>query len=594
MNLKKFFYELERRKVYKVTIAYGIAAWVLAQIAGLISGSFEAPPWVMQMIITILIIGFPVALILSWIFDFGPKGIERTEYTDGDLFKENEPISVKLVIGMLVFIIIVVMAGRWAFQEFGKVKKETINAVAILPFDNFTGNDSLEYFVSGIQASLIGDMQKIGALRVPSKTSSNSFKDVAITIPEIAKELNVDAAIEGSITCMGQDSICVQIRLIRAFPQEEQLWVQDYRIEKREILNFYNKVTKQISKEIDIALTPQEDLLLAQARLVKPEAYEAYLKGLYYWEKLDEQSVNKALDYFQLAADLDPDWAEPYAGLANAWGLFSFFGFLPKSVTLPKVYPYLNKALELDPNSAQAHYVAAILAVWTEWDWEKGEKEFLRSIQLDPNDALSRMYYAHLLMILRRLDEAKEQAKIGLDLDPMKPLVLSLYGVFVWHNENDISTATKVFEKSLSIDPKFVLARVNLLEIEMGMAYKEGDYAKWIELWNKKVSVFGDWNMKGREAVLQAFHENGFIAAIEEMFRMNDMYGNECYMTGYLKAERYMILGNEDKALESLEKDVEEMETMMPYISPKYPYYEQFKDKPRYIEVLRKMNLPTN
>ncbi|MGB5242556.1 MAG: hypothetical protein WBN28_09160 [Lutimonas sp.] len=593
MNLKKFFSELERRKVYKVTIAYGIAAWVLAQIAGLISASFEAQPWVMQMIITILIIGFPVALTLSWIFDFGPKGIERTEYIDGALLNENEPISVKLVIGMLVFIIIMVMAGRWSFQQFGKVKKETINSIAILPFDNFTGNDSLAYFVSGMQASLIGDMQKIGALRVPSKTSSNSFKDVALSIPEIAKELNVDAAIEGSITCMGEDSICVQIRLIRAFPEEEQLWVQDYRIEKRQILNFYNKVTKQISKEIDIALTPQEDLLLAEARLVKPEAYEAYLKGLYYWEKLDEQSVNKALKYFQLAADLDPEWAEPYAGLANAWGVFSFFGYLPKSVTLPKVYPYLNKALEIDPNSAKAHYVAAILAVWSEWDWEKGEKEFLRSIQLDPNDALTRMYYAHLLMILRRLDEANEQGKIGLELDPMKPLVLSLYGVLVWGTENDISAATRAFEKSLSIDSNFVFAMVNLLEIEMEIALKKGEHEKWIEFWNKKVSTSGDWNEKGREAVLQAFHENGFIASIEEMFRMNEIYGNECYMTGYLKAERYMILGNVDKAMESLEKDLKEMETMMPYISPKYPYYEQFKDNPRYIEILKKMNLPT-
>lgn len=592
MNLKKFFSELERRKVYKVTIAYGIAAWVLAQIAGLISASFEAQPWVMQMIITILIIGFPVALILSWIFDFGPKGIERTEYIDGALSNENEPISVKLVIGMLVFIIIMIMAGRWSFQQFGKVKKETISSIAILPFDNFTGNDSLEYFVSGMQASLIGDLQKIGALRVPSKTSSNSFKDVALSIPEIAKELNVDAAIEGSITCMGDDSICVQIRLIRAFPQEEQLWVQDYRIEKTQILNFYNKVTKQISKEIDIALTPQEDLLLTEDRLVKPEAYEAYLKGLYYWEKLDEQSVNKALKYFQLAADLDPEWAEPYAGLANAWGLFSFFGYLPKSVTLPKVYPYLNKALELDPNSAKAHYVAAILAVWTEWDWEKGEKEFLRSIQLDPNDALTRMYYAHLLMILRRLDEANEQANIGHNLDPMKPLVLSLYGLVVRGNENDLYAATKAFEKSLSIDPNFTLAMANLLEMEMEMAYKKGEYEKWIELWNKKVIVFGDWK-KGREAVLQAFHEDGFIASIEEMFRMNEIYGNECYMAGFLKAERYMILGNVDKAMECLEKDLKEMETMMPYISPKYPYYEQFKDNPRYIEILKKMKLPT-
>ena len=590
MKLNKFFSELERRKVYRVSIAYGIAAVGLAQIADVVSDSFEAQPWVMKMMIIILILGFPVALVLSWIFDIGPKGIEITGPEDPAISKENEPISVKLVIAILVFIVIVVMAGRWSWQEFGIGKNETVNSLAILPFDNFTGNDSLEYFVSGMQASLIGDMQKVSALRVPSKTSSNSFKDVSYSIPEIAKELNVDAAVEGSITCMGEDSICVEIRLIRAFPEEQQLWVQEYKIEKGEILNFYNKVTKQISKEIDIALTPKEDLLLATSRTVNAEAYDAYLKGLYNWEQLNEQSIKKALEAFQLAADLDPEWADPYAGLANAWGLFSFFGILPRSVTLPKVYPYLNKALELDPNSAKAHYVAALLAVWTEWDWEKGEREFLRSIELDPNDALCHMYYAHLLMILRRTDEADQQANIGLNLDPMKPLVLGLYGVVLKYNNDDDQGAIKAFEKSLSIKPDNMFSKVNLAETQRELAYKNGEYKKWMEFWNIKVE--GHWKTEGRAAVLNAFDEGGHIPAIEEMFRMHDKYGKDCYLSEGVKAERYVKLGNLDKAVECIEKDYEIREPMLPYISPKYPYYELFKDNTRYIEILKKMNLP--
>ena len=592
MNIKEFLSELKRRKVYRVSIAYGFAAWLLAQIAGLISDSFEADPWVMKMIITILILGFPVTLILSWIFDIGSKGIERTLPKDANTPEDNQPISVKLVISSLVLIILIVLGSTWSMQEFGKIKNGPIQSLAILPFDNFTGNDSLEYFVAGMQSSLIGDMQKISALRVPSKTSSNSFKDSKTSIPEIASQLNVDAAIEGELTCLGDDSICVQIRLIRAFPEEQQVWVQDYRIERADILNFYNKVTKQISEEINIALTPTEDLLLAASRKVNPEAYDAYLKGLYYWGKLDEASVQKSLKYFQLASELDPEWADPYAGLANAWGLFSFFGFLPQSVTLPKVYPYLNKALELDPNSAQAHYVAAILAVWTEWDWEKGEREFLRSIELDPNNGLYRMYYAHLLMILRRSDEANQQGSIGLELDPMKPLVLVLYGYLVWGTNNDIEAATRAFEKSLSIDPNFGFGMLSLNDVQMTKAYESGEYEKWIELWNNKVSSFGDWNKEGRETVLKTFHEQGHIAAIEEMFRMNDRYGAGCFMSGAVKAERYVKLGNIDKAMESLEKNYKERESTMPYISSRYPNYESFKDNPRYIDILKKMNLP--
>ncbi len=591
MNLKEFLSELKRRKVYRVSIAYGFASWLLAQIAGLITASFEADPWVMQMVIAILMLGFPVTLILSWVFDIGPEGIERTLPKDANIQAESEPISVKLVIVSLVLIILIVIGSRWSIQEFSKAKKGVIHSLAILPFDNFTGTDSLEYFAAGMQSSLIGDMQKISALRVPSKTSSSSFKDTKTSIPEIANQLNVDAAVEGTITCMGEDSICIQIRLIRVFPEEQQLWVRDYRIEKGEILDFYNKVTKQISKEIDIVLTPKEENLLATSRKVHPGAYDAYLKGLYYWEKLDEKSAKKALEYFQLAADLDPEWADPYAGLANAWGLFGFFGFLPKSVTLPKVYPLLNKALELDPNSAKAHYVAATLAVWTEWDWEKGEREFLRSIELDPNDALTRMYYAHLLMILRRSIEANQQANIGLELDPMKPLVLGLYGVVIWSNNNDRQAAIQAFEKSLSINPND-FARINLNDALMYNAYKNGEYEKWIESWNKKVGNFGHWNNEGREAVLKVFHEKGHIAAIEEMFRMNNIYGDGCYMSADIKAERYLKLGNIDKAVESFEKGYEIRGNFMPYISTKYPYYELFKGNPRYVEVLKKMNLP--
>ncbi len=592
MNLKEFLSELKRRKVYRVSIAYGFAAWVLAQIAGLISDSFEADPWVMQMIITILILGFPVTLILSWIFDIGPEGIERTLPKDVNTPTESEPISVKLVIGILVLIILVAIGSKWSIQKFSKVQKGAIHSLAILQFDNFTGTDSLEYFAAGMQSSLIGDMQKISALRVPSKTSSNSFKDTKASIPEIANQLNVDAAVEGSITCMGEDSICVQVRLVRVFPEEQQLWVKDYRIEKGEILNFYNNVTKQISKEIDIVLTPKEENLLAKSRKVDPEAYDAYLKGLYYWEKLDEQSAKKALEYFQLATELDPEWADPYTGLATAWGLFGFFGYLPKSVTLPKVYPYLNKALELDPNSAKAHYVAASLAVWTEWDWEKGEREFLRSIELDPNDALCRLYYAHLLMTLRKSNEADQQANKGLELDPMKPLVLGLHGVVMLYNNDDRQGAIQAFEKALSIDPNDWFSGGNLPNAKMEDAYKKGEYEKWIKLWDEKVGNFGHWNKQGREAVLKTFGERGHIAAIEEMFRMNEKYGNDCYMSADVKAERYIKLGNIDKAMESLEKGYEIRGNFIPYISTKYPYYNQFKDNPRYVEILRKMNLP--
>jgi adenylate cyclase len=475
------------------------------------------------------------------------------------------------------------------FRDNQKQLAESIQSIVILPFDNFTGNDELDYFVSGMQSSLISDMQRIGALRVMCNTTSNSFRGTNKSVQQIASELDVEGVVEASVTCLGNDSICIQTRLIYAAGMEQQLWVQDFRIAKDQVLNFYNDLSKLISEEINIVLSPQEESMLAENRIVDPEAYDAYLMGLFFWEKLDRESMQKAIDYFEQAIEKDPQWADPYAGLANAWSMFgTFFRTLPKSVTLPKAYKYLNKALELNPNSAQAHYVKAIIAVWVEFDWEQGEEEFLKSLELNPNDALCHLYYSHLLTILRRSDEAVIHSNRAVELDPLKPLILTLA---VGRNDDNDQSKIQRLEKALSIDPNFGLAIVQLNDIHMKTAYDNGDFKKWIELWDKKVQGLGHWNDEGRAAVLNAFHENGHIAAIEEMFKMNEKYGNDCWMAGGLKAERYLILGEYDKAMDCLEKEYEIRDMSMTYIATDENLYNHLKDNPRYIELLKKLNL---
>jgi adenylate cyclase len=199
-----------------------------------------------------------------------------------------------------------------------------ISSLLVLPFDNFTGSDTLEYFVAGMHSSLIGGIGKIGSIHVKSKTTSRAYKDTEKSIPEIASEQNVDAIVEASVLCLG-DTACFQVKVISAYPEEKQLWVQDYYVEKSQILNLYNRVTKEISEKINAILTPEETNLLAESRTVDPEAYDAFLKGQYYWEKLDKESMQKALDYFQLAIEKDLEWADPYAGLANAWACLGDF-----------------------------------------------------------------------------------------------------------------------------------------------------------------------------------------------------------------------------------------------------------------------------
>jgi TolB-like protein/Tfp pilus assembly protein PilF len=570
----------DKRNISKTLLVYLGSAWVFIEAISFLVDKYNWNTTIVDVLILLVIFGLPTTLIYTWF---------HQKFTRKAIFLQT--VNASLAMAVIVFTLLSpgqlnpTQLRLLKFKDNQKHLAESINSIVILPFDNFTGNDDNEFFVAGMQSSLITDMGRIGALKVMCNTTSNSFKGTDKSVRQIASELDVDAAVEASVTCLGDDSICIQTRLIYASGEEQQLWVKDFRVAKNQVLNFYNDVTKTISEEINIVLSPQEESMLAETRIVDPEAYDAYLMGKYFWEKLDAESAQKSLEYFQKAIDIDPQWADPYAGLANAWSLFGLFGFLPKSVTLPNTYKYLNKALELDPNSAQVQYVKAINAVWQEFDWEQGEKAFLRSLELNSNDALCHMYYAHFLMCMHKSQEALQQADLGLTLDPLKPLVLGLYGVLM-NMAGEYESAIQYFEKALTIDPNDVFSFGNLKSARMHLAYIDGDYEKWIELWSEKVK--GQWSEECRMAVLNAFEARGHIAGIEEMFRMNQKFG---LMSEGIKFERYIKLGEFDKAMDHLEESSERKDMGMAYLSTNQ-YYDYLKDNPRYIELLKKMNLP--
>ena len=585
MDLKKFFSELERRKVYKAAIAYGISAWVIAQIAGLVSASFEFPSWVMKMIIILLIIGFITTMVLSWIFDIGPKGIERTEWESSDLSDEKKPITGKLVISSLILLSVFIGTGWWTWQELVVNNTKPIKSLAVLPFDNYTGNDELEYFVAGMHSSLIGDIQKISALRVPGTTSSNSFKDAKMSIPEIASALNVDALIEASVSCIEGDSVCIQIRLVRVYPEEQQLWVQDYYEDKSQILNLYNRVTKQISEEVNVILTPKEENLLAESRTVDPDAYEAYLKGQNHTKNYSKESLYKALDYLNSAIEKEPDWALPYAGLANAWLGIQQMGYEPPSVASPKIYENLNKAIELDPDLSDAHGLSGLIAHVMEWDWEKSEREYLKALAINPNDAQSRVLYAQLLCILQRPDEGLAQGRLALDLDPLNPSVKGWYAavlIFV----GDFKTALVLEEEIRVTDPESYLASAGI----QIAAFLCKEYDKLI---NAERYFLRMYNVKEEDIqeIDRIFNEQGVVKAYEKTMKHLEEVSKNYPISPFDMATRYIYANQPDKAMDWLEKGFELHEPTMTYIAVTETFAPLFNN-PRFISIVEKMNLP--
>jgi serine/threonine-protein kinase len=343
----------------------------------------------------------------------------------------------------------------------------------------------------------------------------------------------------------------------------------------------YNRITKQIADEVKVQLTPGEEQLLARARTVNTEAYDYYLKGLYNWELFTGESIQLALDYFTKAIEIDPDWAPPHAGVAYYWIAIRQTGFAPPSITIPRIYENLEKASELDPNSAFVLYVSALASVWTEFNWEKGEKEFLSLLQINPNDALGHLYYAHLLLILKRDEAALAQASIALDLDPMNPMVLGLSSmVLALTGENE--KAIEVGKLALSLAPGNAAALTGLY-----LAYLyTGEYDNALEDWMSTLYIDKQTSME----ILDLNEKQGFPAAVS---LLAEEYLNTGHVVPFDLGLVYAAAGNSSKAMDWIEKAYVDQDASVPYVGMTWLSREPFKiDDPRLPELLDKMNLP--
>jgi TolB-like protein len=462
------------------------------------------------------------------------------------------------------------------------LRKGDIQSLLVLPIENLTGDEQLETMVSTMHALLVGDMGRISGLRVLGRKTANVYKDSDLSTMEIASEQNVDAVMETSLMCMG-DSICIQFMLVRTTGKEEQIWIADYKEDKSQMVNLNNNITKQIADEIIIELTPEQERLFAKSRTVDKEAYDAYLMGYHYWDDFNPESLYKDLEYLNLAIEKDPEFASPYAGVAQIWVALQQLGFASPEVAGPKIYENINKALELDPDFPDAHYISAIIAVWTEWNWEKGEKEFLKALELNPNNVMSRIHYSHLLLILRRYDEALFHSQMAAELDPMNPLILALSSMVDEHGR--LPQALEKSKKALEIDPENYFALISFMDA----SYFNDDYKNSIEI---ELKISPGLNDEAREAIMAVFQDKGYVEAINTMLNYMEEYAGTNYKGPVVMGKYYYRVGNLDKSIEYYIKGYEIHDPMMPYFTQPMYGFEDIKDDPRIISIVEKMNLP--
>ena len=585
-KLSQLWQELKRRRVVNVITVYASAAFVIIELISNLAEPLNLPPNLLTIVIIVLAVGIPLTIILTWLYDLTSEGIEKTKPIEE--VEEGEITVIPNAWKIATYISFAVIVGLLTFNIFGSTKElraEDIKSLLILPFDNFTGDDQLDYVAAGMHTALLGDMGQISGLRVISKKTASVFKTKGMTLPQIAKEINMEAVIEPSVMCYGEDSVCIQIRVITMYPEEKQLWVAEYKEEKSQILNLYNRITKEIANDLMVELTTDEKRRLDKMRTVDKEAYEEYLMARYYVTDFRKESLFKALAYLNSAIEKEPDWAPLYVGLAELWMWIQQAGYESPSVAGPKIYENLNKAMELDPDLAEVHYLSAMIAHLVEWNWKKSEKEFLKTLAINPNDPWSRLLYSQLLLILQRNDEALAQRELAAGLDPLNPAVKLLYsGTLV--QAGDFISALPVAEELVAAEPM----DINANQIVEMSAYNLGEYDKVIR--SVKNSLPFSIEEDVYKGIVRLYGESGIVAAYEELLKHLEKYAENNPVSFMDMSFRYIIANQPDKAMDWIEKGFELHDPQITYITATGRFFEQLFGNPRFIEIVQKMNLP--
>jgi TolB-like protein/DNA-binding winged helix-turn-helix (wHTH) protein/Tfp pilus assembly protein PilF len=345
--------------------------------------------------------------------------------------------------------------------------RTAIRSLAVLPLDNLSGDSSQEYFADGMTDELITDLAQIHALRVISRTSVMVYKGAREPLPEIARELNVDAVVEGTVLLSGKQ-VRITAQLIQA-SADKHLWADSYEGELSDTLALQKKVAGDIAEQVRVEVTPQERAGLKSVKAVDPDAYEAYLMGRYFWNKRTADGLEKAVDYFDQAIARDPEYAAAYSGLADTYALLGDWQYavMTTKEALPKAKAAAMKALELDDRLSEAHTSLAFCLDGFDWDLEAGGREFQRGIDLNPGYATAHHWYSWHLSLLRRNSEAVDEMKKAQNLDPLSLIINSDLAelLVIVHLPDE---AIEQSRKTIEMDPGFAPAHNQL-----GQAYLE-------------------------------------------------------------------------------------------------------------------------
>jgi TolB-like protein/tetratricopeptide (TPR) repeat protein len=413
-----FFAELKRRRVGKVAITYGAIAWAVTEASSVVLPALRLPDWTVTFVVVFLMVGFPVAMVLAWIFDVGPQGIERTEPLAGE--PKSAHLRLRLAYGAVVLVLMAALGYLLYERGFDRAHaSEAHSSIAVLPFTNLSGDPGRDYFSDGMSEELLNLLARVPGLQVASRTSSFAYKGRNLDIREVGRELGVETVLEGSVRQSG-DQVRITAQLIDA-ETGFHLWSETYDRRLADIFQVQDEIAAAIVDKLRIELAPQEQRLAVRdkAPTQNVQAYEFYLQGRDVWKRRGEDNLRKAIDLYQRAIGLDPGFARAHAALASAYVVLP--GYTKEEGDEEKFVPLAvasaRQALSIDPNIGEAHAVLAQLNA-QRGNLLDAESGFFFAISLEPNEATPHHWYSLLLAEVGRLELALEQSRRAHELDP--------------------------------------------------------------------------------------------------------------------------------------------------------------------------------
>jgi len=460
-----------------------------------------------------------------------------------------------------------------------------IQSLAVLPLANLSGDARQEYFSDGMTEELITRLAQLGTLRVTSRTSVLGYKGTRKKIPEIARELGVDAVVEGSVVRDGS-RVKVTAQLIDG-ATDRHIWAESYEREIADILSLQGDVAQAIAREVGLKLTPQAEAGLATAtRPVIPAAFDAYVRGRHAWNKRDEQSVREGIRLFQESIDADPTYAPAYAGMADCYGQLGYASYVSPEESFPRAKAAAQKALELDPNLAEAHASLGFDRMYYDWDFPAAEKEYRRAIELNPSYGVAHQWYAYLLTAMERpAAEAQREIAVAKKLDPLSvPIYTDQAYMLYYYGESE--EALKAVRAALEMNPKFPLGYFWL-----GRIYTSQERYAEAEAALKKIGPLRTWT-PAMAALGYLYAKSGRRKEAEELLgEFGDLVRRGRYASSYAIAVIYAGLGDVDEAFRRLDEAYRERSHWLVWLK-RDPRWDDVRADPRFVQLVRKIGLP--